>query len=264
MNALPHSSVWLEGVGTWLPLTVRLLAFLMTSAALLPLKWSWPGKGTTAVGLAAVLAFSLADQVPPQMATNDWARSCLAELLLGLAVGFSSTLLMEALRIAGSLLMAGSDQQRTVGPDEQPGSVWSSMVVWFGWSFFFFSGSHCVILDHLLWWCVVLPPGEPLAIHESLSALVHVAGVSFQIGWAIAAPVFLTQLLAQGVVAGMARIAPFWIGWTAQTSLPAILMLVVLSWSVAFADASWWAQLRDQLATPLWERQVSQLSNSGP
>ncbi|MFO0913497.1 MAG: flagellar biosynthetic protein FliR [Pirellulales bacterium] len=243
------AETWSGLMGVAVPLAIRWLAFLLSSAVLAPCGANWRLRVAAALVLSSLLAVSVGEQLAPvHSAAMVWSPVLLVrEIILGLSLGLTSTLVMEAFRIAGDLLLIGLVGERTVGWDEQAGSPWSHVVTGIGWCMLFLSGSHCTVIDHAISWCRMYPPGEETIAWQSLEASVQVVGTMFALAWGIAMPLLLSQWAAQVGMAALARIVPVWVHWTSLSLVPICVVWLVMGCACAYWTSVGWERVASQL-----------------
>lgn len=232
-----------------LPLFARLLAFLLSAAALGPLGMNWRVRTAASMVLSAMLVFALSPSMELTVGSG-WTNLPVVlarEVVLGLALGLSNTMVMEAFRVGGEMLLAGIVTERSLGPDGAVGSPWSHLSVWLGWMLFFVTGSHCQLVDSMVAWCRMYPPGAGGNELATLSAAVQWGGDCLSLAWRWTMPLVLSQWIAQLTLAAISRIAPAWVTGPSLLVWPSVVVLLALAVACVSVGPEQWSGLQTQL-----------------
>ena len=167
------------------------------------------------VRVAMVLALSaamLATVDTPTAATwrHGVVLALVAELVLGVALGFAAELLLSAVELAASALSfaAGMSYVNVVDPTSPvQGTALMSVQRLLGAALFLAADGHHLVLRALAHSFAVVPPGAA-TFGKLGGAVVAAASTLFSFGMALAAPALLVLLLVDLALGLVGRVAP--------------------------------------------------------
>lgn len=167
------------------------------------------------IGLAGVLGFSAANATGMTVAVPHEvipaAILVIREVLFGLLLGFSMSLVFEAVKIAGGLVasemglsIASQLDPLTKAQQSPVANLWQSLAM----LLFFSGGGHRMILGALVHSFTAVPPGT-FAVSEDLAlALVDFTSAMMDAAFRMAGPVLLILMVVTACIALLAKVAP--------------------------------------------------------
>ena len=207
--------------------------------------------------LAAMGAFLLT----PLHIRGDWSTISLnslllmieSELLLGLACGLAGRLLISGLQIAGQLIgqVSGITLSELNSAEATTTTVHGRLLVMIGLSSFLILGGHRQVVQTLLDSFQTIAPGAILPMDSLLTLLQDVSGLAFYLAVRISAPILLAMLIALLAVGMLNRTLPQLNIMAIGHNLNALLLLVLLMFSVG--SIAWVFQ--DQMTIALEQMQ---------
>lgn len=202
-------------------LQVNFPVFVLTFIRLSALFWTMPlfGYSTIYPRLRVMLAFGfslmllplLHLQVAAPQATGTLVLWAMREAGLGLVLGFGANLIFEAFNFSGTLLaqQTGFAMANVFDPtNEQQTTVINQFWFLMMMVYMFASNGHLLLIEVVTRNFQLLPlAGTTLkpAIAEQLS---HGTTLFFEVGFKIAAPVFMLLLVLEAALALVARVMP--------------------------------------------------------
>ena len=188
--------------------------------------------------LAAMGAFLLT----PLHIRGDWSTVSSSnllfmvesELLLGFACGLAGRLIISGLQMAGQLIgqVSGISLSELRVADEEAATVHGRLLVLIGLSSFLILGGHRQVVQALLDSFQTIAPGAILPMDSLVTLLQDVSGLAFHLAVRISAPILVAMLIALLAVGMLNRTLPQLNIMAIGHNLNALLLLVVLMFSV--------------------------------
>jgi flagellar biosynthetic protein FliR len=204
-------------------LEMLLAAPLLHVLRALSMLWVLPvfGQGATArwlkIGLAGVLGFSAASANGADMSLTlpheviPAALLVAREVLFGLLLGFSMSLVFEAVRIAGGLVssemglsIASQLDPLTRAQQSPVANLWQSLAM----LLFFTAGGHRLVLTALVHSFTAVPPGTFAMTEDMAFALVDFSGAMVDAAFRMAGPALVILMIVTACIALLAKVAP--------------------------------------------------------
>lgn len=191
---------------------VRLSAFLVTG----PL-FSIPNiPGMVKVGLALLISliiFPLINQSTPVYSVDGWnyVFALVREVLVGLALGFTASLVLSALMFAGNLIdmQIGFFMSMIFDPMAAAMSgIISRFIYLLGLAVLFAFDGHHMILAAIVRSFEVVPVNSAVVTGDSAMLLIKTFSHAISIGVQIAAPIIAVMLIIDVTLGLLARTAP--------------------------------------------------------
>lgn len=197
--------------------------FLLLFARLGAMVMLMPGLGEQAVParirlavalLLTLIFYPLTAPLLPTGLASDPPRLLLLmgqELLLGLALGLLTRMLMAATQVAGATIafQIGLSFSQTVDPTMgQQGAIIGSFLAVTGMTMIFLTDLHHVALAGLAGSYRVFPPGEFIPVGDMADAAVRTASEVFAIGVRISAPFIVFGLVFSLGLGVLAKLMP--------------------------------------------------------
>ncbi len=157
-----------------------------------------------------------------------------SELLLGFACGLSGRLIISGLHMGGQLVgqVSGITLSEFTLADESTTTIHGRLLVLIGLSSFLVMGGHRQVVQALLDSFQVVSPGAILPATPLAELLRDTGGLAFQLSVRITAPILLAMLTALIAVAMLNRTLPQLNIMAIGHNLNALLLFVVLLFSV--------------------------------
>ncbi|MDE0736084.1 MAG: flagellar biosynthetic protein FliR [Pirellulaceae bacterium] len=157
-----------------------------------------------------------------------------SELLLGFACGLSGRLIISGLHMGGQLVgqVSGITLSEFTLADESTTTIHGRLLVLIGLSSFLVMGGHRQVVQALLDSFQVISPGAILPATPLADLLRDTGGLAFQLSVRITAPILLAMLTALIAVAMLNRTLPQLNIMAIGHNLNALLLFVVLLFSV--------------------------------
>jgi flagellar biosynthetic protein FliR len=188
-------------------------------------------KPLVVLALTALLYPVLSPRMP-SLSFSEWPMVALSELMIGVALGITTSVIFDAVQMAGQVLSVqmGYSLINILDPQTQ---VESTVVATFHQTIamliFLRVGVHLWILHALAHSFDYLPPSSGHISGVFISTLFQAAGGVFSIGVQIAAPVLSATLLADialGLLGKAAPQLPLMVMGPAVKSIPGLLILM--------------------------------------
>jgi flagellar biosynthesis protein FliR len=192
-----------------------------------------------ALALAAFLVLSLPAAPTGITTPTGLAVATLGELIVGASLAFGFLVAYAATQIAGRVLdiQLGYGAASVLNPTTQvPAPLLGTVLGMAGVAVFLALDGHHVLIRALALSVAHYPPGT-LALDLDVGEHLKFSGAMFTFGLALAAPVMLTLLLADIVLAVMSRSLPQLNVFILSFSVKIVLGLIGLAVSVKFAGA---------------------------
>jgi len=227
---------WLLGT---LLLSARVAAATMLTPVFGPAEIPGPVRVMVALALAAFLVLSLPAAPTGITTPTGLAVATLGELIVGASLAFGFLVAYAATQIAGRVLdiQLGYGAASVLNPTTQvPAPLLGTVLGMAGVAVFLALDGHHVLIRALALSVAHYPPGT-LALDLDVGEHLKFSGAMFTFGLALAAPVMLTLLLADIVLAVMSRSLPQLNVFILSFSVKIVLGLIGLAVSVKFAGA---------------------------
>lgn len=227
---------WLLGT---LLLSARVAAATMLTPVFGPAEIPGPVRVMVALALAAFLVLSLPAAPTGITTPTGLAVATLGELIVGASLAFGFLVAYAATQIAGRVLdiQLGYGAASVLNPTTQvPAPLLGTVLGMAGVAVFLALDGHHVLIRALALSVAHYPPGT-LALDLDIGEHLKFSGAMFTFGLALAAPVMLTLLLADIVLAVMSRSLPQLNVFILSFSVKIVLGLIGLAVSVKFAGA---------------------------
>jgi flagellar biosynthesis protein FliR len=220
-------------------LSARVAAATMLTPVFGPAQIPGPVRVMIALGLAAFLVLAVPVAPTGILTATGLAVATLGELIVGASLAFGFLVAYAATQIAGRVLdiQLGYGAASVLNPTTQvPAPLLGTVLGMAGVAVFLALDGHHVLIRALALSVEHYPPGT-LALDLDIGEHLRFSGAMFTFGLALAAPVMLTLLLADIVLAVMSRSLPQLNVFILSFSVKIVLGLIGLAVSVKFAGA---------------------------
>ncbi len=228
-------------------LSLNVYAFLLVFARLGAALMILPGFGELTISARVRLVFALAlsvailplvvDQLPPMPEQPIALAVVLAgEILVGLAVGMMTRMLIAALQVAGTFIAYHSGVgsatlfDPTVG---QQGAIMGAFLTTLGVTLLFITNLHHLMLTALVDSYFLFEPGAAFPVGDLADTPARLVAQAFRIGLSIAMPIVLVALIVYVSMGLIARLVPqihiFFIALPLQIALGLTVLALTLS-----------------------------------
>ncbi len=183
----------------------------------LPVFGQGAGARFVKLGLASVLGFSAAaaraDMEAPPLPQDVFNATLLVmrEVLFGLLLGFTMSLVFEAVRTAGGLVasemglnMASQLDPMTKASQTPVANLWQSL----SFVLFFCAGGHKLVLAALLHSYEHVPPGSFVFTESLIDGLMAFSSDMVTAAFRMAGPALLILMIVTACIALLAKVAP--------------------------------------------------------
>lgn len=169
-----------------------------------------------------------------QVSPSDLVFMFESELLLGFACGLTGRLLISGLHMGGQLIgqVSGISLSEFSFSEQTTTSVHGRLLVLIGVSSFLILGGHRQVVQALLDSFQIIAPGAMLPADPLIILLQDVAGLAFQLTVRIAAPIVLAMLISLIAIGMLNRTLPQLNIMAIGHNLNALLLLVLLMFSL--------------------------------
>lgn len=203
-------------------LTQQIFAFLVLFARIGSIMMLLPGVGEGFVstrfrlGLALAVSFVLMGPLAariPVLPENGGVLFLLVglEVMVGLAIGTATRLLLSALNVAGNIIAMQSGLAFAVSVDPtqgQQGAILSTFLVTLAIVLIFMTGTHAIMFDAILRSYDLFVPGVPPSVGDFLELVVTFIGSSFALGVELSAPFLVLGLVFYAGLGVVSRLMP--------------------------------------------------------
>jgi len=224
-----------------LPLLIPFLLILTRLGSTLLLLPSF-NLATGSIRIKLLLAAMGAFLLTPLHIRADWStvsRNNLllmaeSELLLGIACGLAGRMLISGLQIAGQLIgqVSGITLSELNTAEATTTTVHGRLLMMIGLSSFLILGGHRQVVQAMLDSFQTISPGASLPMESLLVLLQDISGLAFTLAVRISAPILLAMLIALLAVGMLNRTLPQLNIMAIGHNLNALLLLVLLMFSV--------------------------------
>ncbi len=224
-----------------LPLLIPFLLILTRLSSTLLLLPSF-SLATGSIRIKLLLAAMGAFLLTPLHIRGDWSTVSSSnllfmvesELLLGFACGLAGRLIISGLQMAGQLIgqVSGISLSELRVADEEAATVHGRLLVLIGLSSFLILGGHRQVVQALLDSFQTIAPGAMLPMDSLVTLLQDVSGLAFHLAVRISAPILVAMLIALLAVGMLNRTLPQLNIMAIGHNLNALLLLVLLMFSV--------------------------------
>lgn len=168
------------------------------------------------IGLATLVAILIAPQIGGQsdLVTESWEMfvvKAVAEVLVGLALGWIASLTFNAIRVAGEMmdLQTGFSMAQLLDPQQGfQVSLLGQLMVILGTLLYLAIGGHLVLLESLAASYNLIPPGGSGLTMADSAVVAKVFVGSFALGFRMAAPILAVLVVTDIALSLVARTVP--------------------------------------------------------
>jgi flagellar biosynthetic protein FliR len=239
--------VWLEGVQTQLFGFLLILARVGSILVFAPVfgSDSVPKQVKILVGLvlSLTLASALGFPAPAVDMTGGWILPVAGEVLLGIAIGFVSSLIFAAVQLAGEVigLQMGFGIVNVIDPNANVEiSIIGQMKFILAILVFLAVRGHHLIIMALLRSFEVAPPGGAVLTAGTGELLVQQFGLVFDVGLRVAAPVIAALLVISAATGIISRSVPqvnfLVVGFAFRIGMGLLLLYLGINFYVSYLD----------------------------
>ena len=224
-----------------LPLLIPFLLILIRLGSTLLLLPSF-NLATGSIRIKVLLAAMGAFLLTPLHIRGDWSSLAFnnllfmieSELLLGIACGLAGRIIISGLQMAGQLIgqVSGITLSELNAADATTTTVHGRLLAMIALSSFLILGGHRQVVQAMLDSFHTIAPGASLPMDSLLVLLQDVSGLAFSLAVRISAPILLAMLIALLAVGMLNRTLPQLNIMAIGHNLNALLLLVLLMFSV--------------------------------